>query len=258
MHRITMTLGTSACLLALPLAAQEPTDWPQHSLARPKPPIVQPGPAGAPTPPPADAIRLFDGSSLAAWEKRGDQRGIAAGWRIVDGALEVVPGRGDIVTTQTFGDVQLHVEWRSPNPASGTGQNRGNSGIFLMDQYEVQVLDSWGGNTTYADGQAAAIYGQFPPMVNVSRAPGEWQRYDIIFRRPIFDANGRLAVPARMTIFHNDVLVHQEALLLGPTSHTVREPYVAHPDRLPIRLQDHGTPVQFRNIWLRNLVTPGP
>ncbi len=239
-------------LLALPLRAQDAGEWPQHSLLRPTPPLVMPGPAGAPVPPPSDAIVLFDGTSLDSWERAGETRGLPAGWRIVGGVLEVSPGQGGIATRQSFGDVQLHVEWRTPTPPRGDGQNRGNSGVFLMGQYEVQVLDSWQ-NVTYADGQAAAIYGQFPPLVNASRRPGEWQSVDIIFRRPIFTAAGRLAVPARMTVFHNGVLVHQDAILLGPTSHTVRGPYLAHPDQLPIALQDHGTPVQFRNIWVRPL-----
>jgi hypothetical protein len=241
---------------ALPLHAQEPAEWPQHSLTRPKPPVVTPGPTLATLSPPSDAIVLFDGTSLAAWERAGETRGLPAGWRIIDGALEVVPGAGSIATRTGFGEVQLHVEWRTPAPPVGSGQNRGNSGVFLMGRYEVQVLDSWQ-NDTYADGQAAAIYGQFPPLVNASRQPGEWQSFDIVFRRPIFDAAGKLAVPARMTVFHNGILVHQDAILLGPTSHTVRAPYEAHPELLPIQLQDHGTPVQFRNIWLRPLRPEG-
>lgn len=250
-------VAVMAALLTAPLAAQAPTEWPQHSLARPKPAIVRPGPAGPPVPAPADAIVLFDGTSLAAWQTGKDSSGGAAPWRIVDGVLEVVPGSGTIRTRQAFGDVQLHVEWRTPKDVKGTGQGRGNSGVFLMGRYEVQVLDSWE-NTTYADGQAASIYGQFPPLVNASRAPGEWQSFDIVFRRPIFDASGLLAVPARMTIFHNAVLVHQEAILMGPTSNGTRAPYALHPDRLPIALQDHGVAVQFRNMWVRDLTTPGP
>ncbi|MBK6496373.1 MAG: DUF1080 domain-containing protein [Gemmatimonadales bacterium] len=250
-------LAVLTTTLILPLAGQAPVEWSQHSMTRPKPPIVHPGPAGAPVPAPADAIVLFDGSSLAAWQTGKDSSGGAAPWRIVGQALEVVPGKGTIRTRQPFGDVQLHLEWRTPKEVKGTGQERGNSGVFFMGRYELQILDSWE-NTTYADGQAASIYGQFPPLVNASRAPGEWQSYDIVFRRPIFDAAGLLAVPARMTVFHNGILVHQEAILLGPTSNGVRTPYSAHPDRLPIALQDHGVTVQFRNIWLRELTTPGP
>ena len=253
-------IARAAAMMAMvvsPLVAQAPVEWPQHSMARPKPPIVRPGPGGEPLAAPSDAIVLFDGTSLAKWQTGRDSSGGPAPWRIVGQALEVAPGTGTIRTRQPFGDVQLHLEWRTPKDVQGTGQGRGNSGVFFMGRYEVQVLDSWE-NTTYADGQAAAIYGQFPPLVNASRAPGEWQGYDIVFRRPIFDAAGLLAVPARMTVFHNGILVHQEAILLGPTSNGVRTPYTAHPDRLPLALQDHGVAVQFRNIWIRELMTPGP
>jgi hypothetical protein len=173
--------------------------------------------------------------------------------------MEVVAGAGGIRTRDSFGDVHLHVEWASPNPAQGTDQDRGNSGVFLMGRYEVQVLDSHQ-SATYADGQAGSIYGQFPPRLNVSRPPGEWQSFDIEFRRPRFDAAGALVSPARMTVRHNGVVVHADVALLGPTSHRVRAPYETHEDALPISLQDHGHPVRFRNIWLRRLdpVPPAP
>ena len=144
------------------------------------------------------------------------------------------------------------MEWAAPVPARGSGQNRGNSGVFLMGRYEVQVLDSYQ-NVTYPDGQAGAIYGQYPPLVNASRPPGEWQTYDIFFRAPRFDARGLVATPARMTVIHNGILVQDNVVLLGPTSNQKRDPYEAHPDRLPIQLQDHGDPVRFRNIWIRDL-----
>jgi hypothetical protein len=156
------------------------------------------------------------------------------------------------VSARAFGDVQLHIEWATPSPARGSGQARGNSGVFLMGRYEVQVLDSYQ-NRTYPDGQAAAIYGQYPPLVNASRPPGEWQTYDIVFRRPRFDANGALVSPARMTVFHNGVLVQDDVELTGPSGHQSRPPYERHADRLPIRLQDHGDPVRFRYIWVREL-----
>jgi hypothetical protein len=170
----------------------------------------------------------------------------------VDGYFEVVPGTGSIGTVDPFGDVQLHIEWMTPNPPRGSGQDRGNSGVFLMGRYEVQVLDSYR-NDTHADGQAAALYGEFPPLVNASRPPGQWQTYDIIFRRPHFDGQGRVVRRARVTVLHNGVLVHDAIELTGPTSDMVRRPYAAHADSLPITLQDHGHPVRFRNVWLRRL-----
>jgi hypothetical protein len=186
------------------------TSWPIHSTDRPKPPIVAPGAPALPVPPPVDAKVLFDGTDLRAWMSAD---GAQAKWRVEDGAFVVVPGTGTLTSRDTFGDVQLHVEWMAPLPARGSDQNRGNSGVFLMGRYEVQVLDSYE-NVTYADGQAAAIYGQFPPMVNVSRPPGQWQSYDIVFRRPHFNAAGAVVSPARMTVFHNGVLVHDNAILV--------------------------------------------
>lgn len=238
--------------LALPLVvqAQGTTDWPQHSRERPLPRVVDPGRGALPVPPPADAVVLFDGHDFAHWQS---DTGGPAKWHLVGGqAMEVTPGAGGIRTTDTFGDVQLHVEWAAPKPARGTDQDRGNSGVFLMGKYEVQVLDSYE-NVTYADGQAAAVYGQYPPLVNVTRPPGEWQSYDIIFHRPHFAANGALVSPGRFTVLHNGVLVQDNVSLLGPTSYMRRDPYEAHPDRLPIGLQDHGHPVRFRNIWVRDL-----
>jgi hypothetical protein len=180
-----------------------------------------------------------------------------AQWRVRDGVFEVVAGTGTLRTRDAFGDVQLHIEWMAPSPPRGRDQDRGNSGVFLMGKYEVQILDSYG-NDTYADGQAAALYGQYPPLVNASRPPGEWQSYDIVFRRPRFDASGKVLSPARFTVLHNGVLVHDNAVLVGPTGHTTRPPYEAHPDRLPITLQDHGHPVRFRNVWVRDLEARRP
>jgi len=175
-----------------------------------------------------------------------------AKWKVEGGYIEIVPGSGDLLTTRAFGDCQLHLEWATPASPKGEGQDRGNSGVFLMGRYEVQVLDSYR-NRTYADGQAAALYGQFPPMMNASRPPGEWQEYDIVFHRPRFERDGRLASPARMTVFHNRVLVHDNVELAGATAHRERASYTAHPDRLPLLLQDHGSPVRYRNIWVREL-----
>ena len=240
----------SAIALCLAVAAGAAQDqWPVHDMDRPMPPVVTPGPAGPPVAPPSDAIVLFDGTGLGQWT---DAKGQPAKWKVENGSMESVPKTGGIRTVKGFGDCQLHVEWMAPSPAKGTGQDRGNSGVFLMDLYEVQVLDCYG-NTTYADGMTAAIYGQYPPLVNACRPPGEWQTYDIVFHRPRFAKDGKVAAPARMTVFHNGILVHECDVLTGPTAHKARPPYQAHADKLPISLQDHGHPVRYRNIWLREL-----
>ncbi|MDQ3699040.1 MAG: DUF1080 domain-containing protein [Gemmatimonadota bacterium] len=247
------TLGAAALALALPatVQAQPATEWPVHSMSRPQPRVVDPGPFTASLPPPSDAIVLFDGRSLAAWRSAGTAGGPSR-WRIGSDYMEVVPGAGGIATVQEFGDVQLHLEWMAPSPPAGDGQSRGNSGVFLMGRYELQILDSYR-SVTYSDGQAAALYGQEPPLVNASRPPGQWQTYDIIFRRPRFDAAGKLQRAARITVLHNGVLVHDAATIGGATRHQERATYSAHPDRLSLSLQDHGHPVRFRNIWVREL-----
>ena len=251
-HPIPMKLPAVllALVCALPLAAQSPlSKWSQHSKERPPPPIVAPG-AYVSQAPPADAVVLFGGTSLSRWTH---EAGGPAKWRVVDGAFEVVPNAGALFTVDSFGDAQLHIEWMSPKPPRGTEQDRGNSGVFFGGgRYEVQVLDSYG-NVTYADGQAASLYGQFPPSVNVSRPPGEWQTYDIVYHRPRFDAAGKVLSAARFTVIHNGVLVQDNMELVGPTANQSRPPYEKHADRLPISLQDHGHPVRFRNIWLRDL-----
>jgi hypothetical protein len=168
-----------------------------------------------------------------------------------DGHAEV-NGSGDITTLADFGDCQLHLEWAAPAPARGTSQARGNSGVFLLGRYEVQILDSFD-NPTYADGQCAALYGQTPPLANACRPPGQWQSYDIVFRAPRFAADGTLVAPARATVFHNGVLVHLDQDFLGETTHRALPTYRPHADRGPIRLQDHGDAVRFRNIWVRPL-----
>ena len=252
---ITVLAGTAIGFLGMTGAAQTTRraaglqQWSIHDETRPMPPVVDPGPAGPPAPIPADAIVLFGGTDLSEWT---NAKGAPAGWQVRDGYMEVAKGKGSIRTTRGFGDCQLHVEWAAPAAAVGSGQDRGNSGVFLMDLYEVQVLDSYD-SKTYADGMAAAIYGQFPPLVNASRKPGEWQMYDIVFHAPRFDERGALLAPARMTVFHNGILVHDNEELTGPTAHKARPPYKAHADRLPISLQDHSHPVRYRNIWIREL-----
>jgi hypothetical protein len=204
--------------------------------------------------PPSDAVVLFDGKDLSQWVSLD---GSPTKWITRDGYMECVKGSGYVRTLQNFGDCQLHVEWATPVPPHGEGQGRGNSGVFLgLDRYEVQVLDSFG-NQTYADGSAAAVYGQYPPLVNASRPPGQWQLYDIIYTAPRFDAQDKLVSPVRLTVFHNGVLVQNNVQLTGPTSWLERAPYQAHPEKQPISLQDHGNPVRFRNIWIRELGRPG-
>ena len=225
--------------------------WKQHDLSRPLPAVITPGTpstqeqAGKA---PSDAVVLFAGKDLSQWES---ESGGPAKWKVENGYMEVVKGTGNIRTRKDFGDCQLHVEWAAPVPAVGESQERGNSGVFLMGKYEIQVLDSYH-NRTYADGQAAAVYGQYPPLVNASRPPGQWQTYDIIFHGPRF-ASGKLQRPARITVLHNGVLVQDNVALTGPTAHGTRPPYESGPDRLPLGLQDHGNPVRFRNIWIRQL-----
>ena len=211
----------------------------------PEPAVVTPGDHSAP---PSDAIVLFDGSGFSNWEAAN---GNTVKWKLEDGAMTVQKGAGDIRTKQAFGDCQLHIEWRTPSEVAGNSQGRGNSGIFLQSTYEVQVLDSYN-NRTYSNGQAASIYKQHKPLVNASRPPGEWQTYDIIYEAPIFHDDGSLARPAFITIIHNGVLVQNHVMLKGHTPYIGLPKYNAH-GKLPLRLQDHGNPVSFRNIWIREL-----
>jgi hypothetical protein len=218
-------------------------------MDRPVPPVVTPGEPALPVAAPSDAIVLFDGKDLSEWR---DAEGNEAKWIVRDGVMESVPGSGYVFTRKAFGDAQLHIEWASPEKVQGKSQGRGNSGVFLMGKFELQVLDSFE-NRTYADGQAASLYGQYPPLVNASRKPGQWQSYDIIFHRPRFNASGELQSPARFTVLHNHVLVQDNVTALGPTSWLQHWAYKPIPDRLPLSLQDHGNPVRYRNIWIRPL-----
>jgi hypothetical protein len=221
---------------------------------QPLPPVVTPG-APAFIAAPSDAVVLFDGTDESIAANWTDTKGNPSRWKVVDGALESVKKAGYIQTRQGFGSCQLHVEWAAPANVIGAGQGRGNSGVFLMNHYEVQVLDSYE-NITYADGQAGALYGRSKPLVNACRKPGEWQSFDIIFQRPIFDQQGRVVRRATFTILHNGVVIQDHVILSGGTGwmgpHAVSE-YKAHADRLPIALQDHGNPVRYRNIWVREL-----
>jgi len=251
MNRPLALAAILAIVSVMPLSAQQVPDisWPPADTTRPRPPVITPGPAGAPVPAPSDAIVLFDGSDLSQW--RSDS-GKPAGWTVRDGYMEVKPGAGTIQTAQGFGSVQLHIEWASPTPPEGESQERGNSGVYLMGLYEVQVLDSYD-NPTYADGAAASLFGQYPPLVNASRKPGEWQTYDIVFDAPTFKSNGSLERPAVVTVFHNGVLVQDHVVLTGPTAYLERPPYKAHADKLPLMLQDHGHKVRYRDVWVRRL-----
>ncbi len=239
-------------LLLLPpamLEAQGQPTWRVHEMSRPHPAPARAVAAARFDRPPAGAVVLFDGTTLSHWVGSDGQ---PAKWIVRKGYVEVRPGAGTISTVDSFGDMQLHIEWAAPLPAKGRGQDRGNSGVFLMGRYELQVLDSWN-NDTYSDGQAGAMYGQHPPLFNASLPPGEWQRYDVFFRRPRFDGQGALLAPARVTVLHNGVPVQNNVELYGPTSWLTRMPYAAHPDRLPLGLQDHSFPVRYRNIWVRPL-----
>ncbi|HYE17152.1 MAG TPA: DUF1080 domain-containing protein [Tepidisphaeraceae bacterium] len=243
-----------------------PAEWEVHDRKRPQPPVVTPATpstqdaAGAA---PSDAIVLFDGKNLDLWESTataGENKGkrIPAAWKVENGYFEIVPKTGQLVTKDQYpGDLQVHVEFRMPDPAKGKDQDRGNSGLFIMGRYEFQVLDNYQAET-YADGMVGAFYGQYPPQVNAARKPGEWQAYDIIFHGPRFDTDGKLTRPARATVLLNGVLVQDNVELKGPTSHMKLAEYKKHPPTGPITLQDHGHPVRFRNIWIRPITDKAP
>lgn len=229
--------------------------WHVHDPARPAPPVVTPGATfsdGAPAP--SDAIVLFDGHDLSQWEhgETANDHGEPK-WKVQDGYMEIVPHSGYIHTKQEFKDFQLHLEWAEPAEVQGTSQERGNSGVFLQGVYEVQVLDSYN-NPTYADGQCAAQYGQTPPMANSCRPPGQWQTYDIVFKAARFGEDHQLIRPASVTVIQNGVLMHVDHPYLGPTGHKILANYKHEVSSGPLALQDHGNPVRFRNIWIRNIV----
>jgi len=225
--------------------------WAVHDPNRPQPKVVTPGSFSSleqPGQPPADAIILFGGGDLSKWESGN---GGPAKWAVKDGVMEVVPSSGELRTKDKFGDCQLHLEWAAPKEVKGDSQGRGNSGVFLMGVVELQILDSYN-NITYADGHAGSVYGVNPPMVNPVRPPGEFQVYDIVFRRPIYKG-GQALDPGHVTVFLNGVLIQDHTALEGPTGHMTRSKLRPFPDKGPLALQDHGNPTRFRNIWYREL-----
>lgn len=226
--------GTNACAGGLQKEYKSGIVWPE-------PKLVTPGQKDSD--PPADAIVLFDGKDLSKW-KDGQN------WPIADGVA--TSAKSGITTKDSFGDCQLHLEFATPEKVEGSGQGRGNSGVYLMGKYEVQILDSIN-NPTYFDGQCAAVYKQSPPMVNASRKPGEWQTYDIIFTAPRFGEDGKVTKPAAVTVIHNGVVVHNHFELIGGTFYDRPAAYEKHADKLPMHIQYHGNPVKFRNIWVREI-----
>jgi hypothetical protein len=230
------------CLFATALGlatAQDVREY-KSGIVWPEPAIVTPGKDSAP---PSDAVVLFDGKDLSKWSD-GDK------WIIKDGYA--IAAKTGITTKDSFGDCQLHLEFASPDVVKGSGQGRGNSGVYLMGKYEVQILDSHE-NKTYFDGQCASIYKQHPPLVNASRKPGEWQTYDILFESPRFEKDGKLARPSYVTVLHNGIVVQNHFELQGGTFYDRPAAYTPHPPRAPMHIQFHGDPVKFRNIWLREL-----
>ena len=232
--------------LAATLVAQQQKSKPEDTeVWTPVPPIVTPGEAGAP---PSDATVLLGKAGLGAWS---DGKGGDAKWDFADGVATVKQGAGDIVSKADFGSCQVHLEWRTPSVVKGDGQGRGNSGLFFMRQYELQVLDSYE-NKTYVNGQAASIYKQYAPLVNASRKPGEWQTYDAVFDAPVFDGE-KLKKPAYITVLHNGVLVLNHVEIKGETVYNGKAEYHPHPAKMPFHIQNHGNPVSFRNMWVREL-----
>jgi hypothetical protein len=258
----TLVLFLLAAIAAISAPAQQPPanhdlgykdtpilpglPWHVHDPDRPHPRLVTPSdvPGGAPS----DAIVLYDGHDLSQWKSKD---GSPPKWIARDGYFEVVPETGDLATKDKFGDCQLHIEWAEAPGVTGTSQGRGNSGVFLMGRFEIQVLDPWH-NPTYADGQAAAIYGQWPPLVNPGRPPGQWQVYDIVFEAPRFDGD-KLVKPAYVTVIFNGVLVHNHQAIMGPTLHRQLAHYEPQPAEDSLVLQNHHNAVRFRNIWIRRL-----
>jgi hypothetical protein len=255
---VALAAGTAAATVLAGLYGDTPDAkhaWAVHDINRPVPKKI----AAEPGQPPSDAVVLFDGTSLDNWVSTKNNE--PTKWRLADGAIESVRGAGYIRTKQEFGDCQLHLEWAAPSKVEGGGQGRGNSGVFLMGNYEIQVLDSYetevlpdgsNKNPNYADGQAGAVYAENPPQVNPARKPGEWQTYDIVFHQPVW-ADGKIKWPGSVTVFLNGVLVQDHWEMEGMSTHCRRRPLAQHAAKGPLQLQDHGNPVRFRNIWLREI-----
>ena len=243
--KIVAYCSISLLLIISCMTAQEEGDPELTEVWEPVPRVITPG---THTTAPSDAIALFDGTDLSEWVGRdGDPR-----WIVKDGIVTVVPETGDILSKRSFGDVQLHIEWRCPAQIDGEGQGRGNSGVYFMNLYEVQILDSYE-NRTYSNGQAGSIYKQFIPLVNASRRPGEWQSYDVVFLAPRFGSDGSVESPATFTVFHNGVLVQNYVKLTGATTYIGEPEYKPHAAKLPLKLQEHRNHMSFRNIWIREL-----
>lgn len=253
---LAFTLATMA-VLSVPARAADGykdtpmipgTQWHVHDSDRPQPRVVTPGKVfSQEAPPPSDAIVLFDGTDFSKWEgEHGEVK-----WKLENGYMETTK-TGRIHTKEQFGDFQLHLELATPSKVEGKGQGRGNNGLNIFGRYEIQILDSYN-NPTYPDGQAAAIYGQTPPLVNASKGPGEWQTYDVIWEAPHWDADGKLVKKAYVTVLHNGVVVHHRREVLGTTGHRIAPVYGSPQEKGPIELYEHGNAVRFRNIWIRPL-----
>ncbi len=238
LRTLSVTILTLLCCSLL--GATVLKEW-KSGIAWLEPVVVNPGDS---TTPPGDAIVLFDGKDLSKWDA-------GKGWTVQDGYVQA-GGEGGITTKQSFGDCQLHLEWAAPAEVKGEGQGRGNSGVYLMNRYELQILDSYE-NKTYFDGQCGAIYKQYPPLVNACRKPGEWQSYDIIFTAPRFCESGSLKSPAYITVLHNGVLVQNHVEIQGNTFWASPPSYEKHADKLPIHIQNHGNPIRIRNVWIREV-----
>ena len=259
-----LTALTGATLVIAPttLSADEPigytdtpmlpgTPWHVHDPNRPRPHVVTPAATFSHNAPaPSDATVLFDGKDLSKWQSNKDG---PAGWKVENDYMEAVKGAGNIHTKEEFSDFQLHIEFATPAKVQSNSQGRGNSGVFMLGVYEVQVLDTYD-NLTYPDGQCGAMYGQFPPLANACKKPGEWQSYDIIFEAPRWDESGKLIKKAALTLIQNGVVLHNRKEYIGTTGHKQVGTYDhTKASRGPIELQDHGNPMRFRNIWIRNL-----